>query len=194
MPGPKSLTLIFTTPSAAAALIMIGDSGFAYFNALVRSWRTVSSTSSASGKTSGRAGSVSIPVSRSSSRIRNFCTAVFIRSAAPWGRLSHSCQRGYRMNGKQIITTLLVLLSAALLEAGGDAVVRLGLRASTTFVRASLFLIGGLVLFTYGYVVNAPQWDFGRLLGVYVVFFFLVAQFISWLVFDQQQAGGVIFG
>src|SRR2546422_2009158 len=98
------------------------------------------------------------------------------------------------MNGKQIITTLLVLLSAALLEAGGDAVVRLGLRASTTFVRASLFLIGGLVLFTYGYVVNAPPWDFGRLLGVYVVFFFLVAQFISWLVFDRQPTGVVIVG
>src|SRR5437762_2546029 len=61
-------------------------------------------------------------------------------------------------------------------------------------VRASLFLIGGLVLFTYGYVVNAPQWDFGRLLGVYVVFFFIVAQFISWLVFDQQPAGVVIVG
>ena len=98
------------------------------------------------------------------------------------------------MNGKQVITTLLVLLSAALLEAGGDAVVRLGLRASTTFVRASLFLIGGLVLFMYGYVVNAPQWDFGRLLGVYVVFFFLVAQLISWIVFDQRPAGVVIVG
>src|SRR2546426_7050658 len=98
------------------------------------------------------------------------------------------------MNGKQIITTLLVLLSAALLEAGGDAVVRLGLRASTTFVRASLFLIGGLVLFTYGYVVNAPPWDFGRLLGVYVVFFFLVAQFISWLVFYSQPTCVAIVG
>src|SRR5437870_1531601 len=98
------------------------------------------------------------------------------------------------MNGKQIITTLLVLLSAALLEAGGDAVVRLGLRASTTFVRASLFLIGGLVLFTYGYVVNAPPWDFGRLLGVYVVFFFIVAQFILCLVVVQLSARVVIIG
>src|SRR5438034_7500483 len=79
-----------------------------------------------------------------------------------------TCQRGYRMNSKQMITTLLVLLSAALLEAGGDAVVRLGLRASTTLVRASLFLIGGLLLFTYGYVVNAPQWDLGRRMSGYV--------------------------
>src|SRR5437762_14335566 len=98
------------------------------------------------------------------------------------------------MYGKQIITTLLVLLSAALLEAGGDAVVRLGLRASTTFVRASLFLIGGLILFTYGYVVNAPAWDFGRLLGVYLVFFFLIAQLISWIVFYQRASAAVFIG
>src|SRR6058998_4226375 len=98
------------------------------------------------------------------------------------------------MNSKQIITTLLVLLSAALLEAGGDAVVRLGLRASTTFVRASLFLIGGLVLFTYGYVVNAPPWDFGRLLGVYVVFFFAVAQLISWIIFHQRPSTALLIG
>ena len=98
------------------------------------------------------------------------------------------------MDAKQLITTLLVLLSAALLEAGGDAIVRLGLHASTTVVRALLFLIGGLVLFTYGYVVNAPSWDFGRLLGVYVVFFFLVAQLISWIVFHQRPSMAVIIG
>src|SRR2546428_10816293 len=98
------------------------------------------------------------------------------------------------MDAKQLSTVLLLLLSAALLEAGGDAIVRLGLHASTMLARGLLFLIGGLVLFTYGYVVNAPAWEFGRLLGVYVVFFFIVAQFISWLVFDQQPAGVVIVG
>ena len=46
------------------------------------------------------------------------------------------------------------------------------LRAS----RALFWAAGALVLFTYGYVVNAPPWDFGRLLGIYVVFFFVVAQ------------------
>src|SRR5213594_235509 len=96
------------------------------------------------------------------------------------------------MDGKQIITTLLVLLSAALLEAGGDAIVRLGMNASTTLVKTSLFLVGGLVLFTYGYVVNAPAWNFGRLLGLYVVFFFLVAQAVSWMVFNQRPSVAVI--
>ena len=60
------------------------------------------------------------------------------------------------MDIKQTSVTLLLLFAAALLEAGGDAVVRTGLHASTTFMRMALFVAGGLVLFSYGYVVNAP--------------------------------------
>jgi small multidrug resistance family-3 protein len=42
--------------------------------------------------------------------------------------------------------------------------------------------------------VNAPPWDFGRLLGIYVVFFFVIAQLISWLVFNQPPSRGVWVG
>ena len=66
---------------------------------------------------------------------------------------------------------LLILFTAALLEAGGDALVRYGLLATTGVVRFLFFLIGASVLFLYGYVVNSPPWKFGDLLGVYVVFF-----------------------
>src|SRR5712691_10531087 len=90
--------------------------------------------------------------------------------------------------------TLLILFTAALLEAGGDAIVRNGLRASSAGSRTALFIIGALVLFAYGYVVNAPAWDFGRLLGVYVVFFFVVAQLISWLIFGQPPNRTVLIG
>src|ERR1017187_5058034 len=58
-----------------------------------------------------------------------------------------------------------VLMCAALLEAAGDALMRVGLR-SPTYTRAALFfLLGGLLLAFYGYAVNAPPWDFGRLIG-----------------------------
>src|SRR5713226_2966940 len=93
---------------------------------------------------------------------------------------------GYRMDIKQTNLTLILLFTAALMESGGDALVRLGLHASTTLVRTALFLAGGVVLFAYGYVVNATGWDFGRLLGVYVVFFYVVAQLLSWIVFHQR--------
>jgi hypothetical protein len=98
------------------------------------------------------------------------------------------------MDLKQTHLTLLVLFTAALLEAGGDGIVRLGLHASATITRMILFATAALVLFAYGYVVNAPPWDFGRLLGVYVVFFFVVAQGMSLIVFHQRPSTTVWIG
>ena len=89
---------------------------------------------------------------------------------------------------------LFVLFLAAVLEAGGDALVRAGLRAQAPSTRLALFVLGGAVLFSYGYVVNTPAWDFGRLLGLYVVCFFLVAQVISWAVFHQPPSAAVLVG
>jgi len=87
-----------------------------------------------------------------------------------------------------------LLLVAALLEAGGDALVRMGIAQGPATTRALALCGGGLVLFAYGYVVNAAPWDFGRLLGVYIVFFFIVAQAIAWLVFGQAPSRGVYLG
>src|SRR6516225_12458196 len=90
------------------------------------------------------------------------------------------------------VSALSLLVMAALLEAGGDALIRLGLQ--TTARRALFLAAGGLVLFGYGCLVNAPPWHFGRLLGVYVVLFFLTAQAISWLVFGQLPTRGIWLG
>jgi drug/metabolite transporter (DMT)-like permease len=43
-------------------------------------------------------------------------------------------------------------------------------------------------------MVNAPPWQFGRLLGVYVTIFFLVAQSIAWLAFAEKPSIPVIVG
>jgi len=91
-------------------------------------------------------------------------------------------------------TATLVLLIAAVLEAGGDALVRSGLRTPQASLRIPLFVAGAAVLFAYGWLVNAPSWDFGRLLGLYVVFFFVVAQIIAWLIFDQLPSRGLLVG
>ncbi|MGB9236817.1 MAG: hypothetical protein WCC04_20605 [Terriglobales bacterium] len=85
-------------------------------------------------------------------------------------------------------TTILVLLLAAALEASGDALMRAGLHRNATGHRALLFALATLVLFSYGWTVNAPPWDFGKLIGIYVVFFFLIAQFISWVFFKQSPS------
>ncbi len=60
--------------------------------------------------------------------------------------------------------------------------------------RILMFLAGAVILFLYGITVNAPAWDFGRLLGMYVVFFFVVAQGIAWLVFGQTPSPAMWIG
>jgi len=89
---------------------------------------------------------------------------------------------------------VLFLLIAAVLEAGGDALMRGGRNASTLIPRLVLLVCGGLALSAYGYIVSPPGWAFGRALGLYVVFFFFVAQLISWLVFHQPPGRGVLLG
>jgi drug/metabolite transporter superfamily protein YnfA len=47
------------------------------------------------------------------------------------------------------------------------------------------FILGAVVLFAYGVIVNTPKWDFGRLLGIYIVIFFIVSQMLSIVVFRE---------
>lgn len=83
-------------------------------------------------------------------------------------------------------TAYLLLLLAAALEAGGDALVRIGLHSPSMVTRIGLFAAGAVVLFAYGVAVNSPPWDFGKLLGVYVTLFFAVAQVINLVFFDVR--------
>lgn len=91
-------------------------------------------------------------------------------------------------------SAIAILLLAAILEAGGDAVVRSGLHSHSAMTRYLLFAAGAVVLFSYGMVVNSPPWDFGKLLGLYVVFFFAIAQLLSWIVFRQRPTPAIWIG
>ncbi len=71
---------------------------------------------------------------------------------------------------------------------------RAGLHKNVVWQKALLFTLAGVVLFAYGWTVNSPPWDFGKLLGLYVVFFFLMAQVISWLIFKQAPSLALIVG
>jgi small multidrug resistance family-3 protein len=82
------------------------------------------------------------------------------------------------------------LLSAAFLEVGGDALVRWGLKSG----RIVGFVFGAAVLFSYGLVVNLPKWDFSRLLGVYIVLFFIVSQITGYFIFREALTQGRLVG
>jgi drug/metabolite transporter (DMT)-like permease len=85
-------------------------------------------------------------------------------------------------------TSIVVLLVAAAFEAGGDALMRVGLHKNGMSQRVLFFALAAVVLFAYGWTVNAPPWDFGKLIGIYVVFFFLIAQAISWIGFKNTPS------
>ncbi|WP_321476261.1 hypothetical protein [uncultured Paludibaculum sp.] len=92
---------------------------------------------------------------------------------------------------------LFLLCLAALLEALGDSFLQSALYRASGPVRLLFAALGVLALSAYGFTVNLPRWDFGRLLGVYVVFFFLCAQLLAWLRFQQRPslpicAGGAL--
>jgi len=87
-----------------------------------------------------------------------------------------------------------VLSLAAFLEVSGDACFQSGLYRSTGLERVLWFAIGVLVLGSYGVFVNLPQWDFGKLLGVYVVLFFVIAQIVAKVRFQQSPTAPILAG
>jgi drug/metabolite transporter superfamily protein YnfA len=82
------------------------------------------------------------------------------------------------------LLTHAVLVAAAVLEVGGDAFIRKGLRAPALL----LVVAGAVVLGSYGLVVNLLALDFSRLLGAYVGVFAIVSVVIGVLVFGDRVA------
>jgi drug/metabolite transporter superfamily protein YnfA len=76
----------------------------------------------------------------------------------------------------------LIFIGAAILEVGGDAVVRKGLRGSGLII----IMIGFAMLGCYGVVVNMVKWDFSKLLGVYVAIFALISILFGRFVFKEN--------
>lgn len=89
---------------------------------------------------------------------------------------------------------LLILLLAAFLEAYGDSSFQTAMYRSSGIRRAIALLSGAAALTAYGLVVNTPRWDFGKLLGVYVVLFFLLAQVVARVRFGQTPTLPVLLG
>lgn len=91
----------------------------------------------------------------------------------------------------------IVLALAAFLEAWGDSFFQVSFHRSNGAGRWTSALAGTLVLALYGSTVNLPRWDFGKLLGLYVVLFFVMAQVLNRIRFGQSPslpvyAGGVL--
>jgi hypothetical protein len=89
---------------------------------------------------------------------------------------------------------LAVLTLAAFLEAWGDSFFQVGFYRSSGLDRVLALVAGAVVLSAYGSVVNVPRWDFGKLLGAYVVLFFLMAQLLNRIRFHQSPTPPIYAG
>jgi hypothetical protein len=88
----------------------------------------------------------------------------------------------------------LLLALAATLEVLGDAFFQSAVHHSSGSWRWIFIAGGGATLSVYGLVVNLPPWNFGKLLGVYVVFFFVIAQIVAMVRFHQPISLPVLVG
>ena len=89
---------------------------------------------------------------------------------------------------------LFLLVVAAFLETYGDSCFQSALYHSSGMSRVLAFAGGALSLATYGLVVNVPRWEFGKLLGIYVVLFFLLAQIVARVKFGQVPTLSILIG
>ena len=60
--------------------------------------------------------------------------------------------------------------------------------------RYAAFAGGVITLSLYGLVVNTPPWEFGKLLGIYIVLFFVVVQILAKVRFNQALTPPILVG
>lgn len=76
----------------------------------------------------------------------------------------------------------LIFIAAALLEVGGDVIIRQGLLSNNL----STIIVGCLMLACYGLCVNLVKWDFSKLLGVYAAVFALISILSGRFIFKEN--------
>ena len=104
------------------------------------------------------------------------------------------------MMGSTLIKTLqsvplpVLLLIATVLEASGDAIVRLAIYGHVGLIRIGLFLAGAALLLGYGSLVNLAPLDFGRVVGLYIATLFVVWQVVNVIVFRSFPTMPILVG
>ncbi len=76
----------------------------------------------------------------------------------------------------------LLLVAAAVLEVGGDALVRRGFRGGGW----PWVVAGCVTLACYGLIVYLVKWDFSKLLGIYVAVFALFSVLTGYVIFGED--------
>ena len=89
---------------------------------------------------------------------------------------------------------LFLLIVATVLEASGDAFVRLAIYKHTGFLRISFFAAGAALLLGYGTFLNLAPVEFSRIVGLYIAVLFIVWQVVNCVVFKTTPEVPVVIG
>ena|ERR1700761_7219775 len=88
----------------------------------------------------------------------------------------------------------LFVLMAAVLEAVGDAIVRLALNSQSSLARVGFFVIGGLLLTLYGTSLNLAPVEFATVVGLYIATLFVTFQIVNYVFFQVVPTVPVLIG
>lgn len=88
----------------------------------------------------------------------------------------------------------LFVLAATVLEASGDAIVRIALHHPSMPVRIALFLAGFALLALYGTSLNLAPVEFASVTGLYVAVLFVVFQITNYAFFRVLPTPAVLTG
>lgn len=94
----------------------------------------------------------------------------------------------------QSLHPVVFLIIATTLEVSGDALIRISMNKYSGISRIGLMLIGGILLFGYGYSLNLAPVEFGKVVGLYIATLFVVWQIGSFIAFRTVPTLGVIVG
>lgn len=94
----------------------------------------------------------------------------------------------------QNIHPAFVIVLATIFEVSGDAIIRMSIYNHTGIARIGLMMIGALLLFGYGFFLNATPVAFGQIVGLYIVSLFIVWQIGNYIAFNSLPTLPIVIG
>ena len=94
----------------------------------------------------------------------------------------------------QNIHPAVFLLIATILEVSGDAIIRTSIYNHSGLARIGLMLIGTILLFGYGFILNLTPVEFGQVVGLYLATLFVVWQVVNYIGFRTLPTLPIILG
>ena len=94
----------------------------------------------------------------------------------------------------QNIHPVFFILVATILEVSGDAIIRTSIYNHVGVMRVLFFLVGAVLLFSYGFILNLAPVQFGQIVGLYIATLFVVWQIGNYIAFKTLPTLPIIIG